>query len=116
MAVFFTCEEPQALLDAFQARIEQSEPKDSITTWVKSNDGRFYTHRANDWARKAWFRPVVSQTTLTFNIVKPANQNISTVAYAYYHGHLIETFLAHFDAMFTEARATAMPAINDLVG
>lgn len=116
MAVFFTCEEPRALLDAFQARIVQSEPKDSITTWVRSDDGRFYTHRANDWTRKAWFRPVVGQTTLTFNIVKPANQAISTVAYAYYHGHLIETFLAHFDTSFTDVRATALPATNDLIG
>lgn len=116
MAVFFTCEEPQALLNAFQARIDQSEPKGSITTWVRSEDRRFYTQRAEGWARKAWFRPSVSQTTLVFNIVKPANQNISTVAYAYYHGHLIETFMAHFDHMFADARATAMPAANDVVG
>lgn len=116
MAVFFSCEDPQALLNAFQARIEQSEPKDQITTWIRSEDGRFYTHRAKDWTRKAWFRPVIGPTTLAFNIVKPVNQAISTVAYAYYHGHLIETFLAHFDDLFADARATAMPAVNDLVG
>jgi hypothetical protein len=116
MAVYFTCEEPQALLTAFQDRVAQTEPRGSIATWVRSADGRFYTHRADAWTRKAWFRPSIGQTTLTFNIVKPANQAISTVAYAYYHGHLIETFLAHFDGMFVDARATAMPAVNDLVG
>lgn len=116
MAVFFTCEAPHALLQAFQDCIDQSEPKGSIRTWVRSDDRRFYTHRAEGWARKAWFRPSVSQMTLTFNIVKPANQNISTIAYAYYHGHLIETFLTHFDNRFTDVRATAMPAANDLVG
>jgi hypothetical protein len=35
------------------------------------------------------------------------------VVYAYYHGHLIETFLNHFDKDFTKAEATSLPTSGD---
>lgn len=117
MAVHFLCSEPQKLLDAFDGRIEQATPKGKITTWEKSSDGQFYTHRAPAWSRKAWFRPEVDAAggKLSFLIIKPKNAAISTVAYAYYHGHLIETFLAHFDGMFSTSRASALPLPGDKV-
>jgi hypothetical protein len=114
MAVHFECKDPRSLLDAFDARVTQLEPKGKITTWEKHTDGRHYTHRAPEWSRKAWLQPVIeSHGRLTFQIIKPTGMNISTVVYAYYHGHLIETFLAHFDSMFSSAQASAMPASGD---
>lgn len=115
MAVHFYCDAPQALLAAFNARIAQSEQKDKITTWELHSDGRHYTHRAADWNRKAWMRPVVETGQLTFNIVRSQNGSVTSVAYAYYHGHLIETFLAHFDGEFSNACASSMPEPSDRV-
>lgn len=115
MAVHFYCDAPQALLAAFNARITQTEQKNKITTWELHSDGQYYTHRAADWNRKAWMRPVVQTDRLTFNVVRSKDATVSSVAYAYYHGHLIETFLAHFDRMFSSASASAMPEAGDRV-
>jgi hypothetical protein len=116
MAVHFHCDTPQALLAAFNARIAQTEQKDKITTWELHGDGQHYTHRAADWNRKAWMRPSIHPGRLTFNIVRSQNASVSSVAYAYYHGHLIETFLAHFDSMFSTTSTSAMPEVGDRVG
>ena len=35
--------------------------------------------------------------------------------YGYYHGHLIETFLNHFDQSFSQGAASALPTNNDKV-
>jgi hypothetical protein len=40
---------------------------------------------------------------------------VSVTAYGYYHGHLIETFLNHFDNMFKVGAATASPTAPDKV-
>lgn len=104
----------QALLDEFDARIEQRERKAKITTWEKSNDGNYYTHKATEWTKKAWFKPAVAANKLIFNIIKPGNMNVTAVAYAYYHGHLIETFLNHFDNQFSAGQSSAMPAAGDV--
>jgi hypothetical protein len=57
----------------------------------------------------------VKSDQLVFNVIKPKDTNVTTIVYGYYHGHLIETFLNHFDADFTAGRATAMPSADDLV-
>lgn len=115
MAVHFTTTHPKDLLAQFDARIAQTEPKGKITTWVKSDDGKFYTHKAQDWAKKAWFQPKIEKDQLTFNIIRPKNANISVTVYGYYHGHLIETFLNHFDDRFGNAVASAKPEAGDIV-
>ncbi|UPG92848.1 hypothetical protein [Luteibacter aegosomatissinici] len=113
MAVYFKSSAPKSLLEQFDARIAQAEPKGRITTWEKSADGKYYTHKAPDWARKAWFKPVVDQGRLRFNIIRPQGANISVQVYGYYHGHLVETFLNHFDKSFDEGTSTAKPSQND---
>ncbi|MBA3912914.1 MAG: hypothetical protein H0X25_03440 [Acidobacteriales bacterium] len=113
MAIYFVSANPQALLNAFDSRIEQDEAKGKITTWLKSADGEYYTHASAEWRKKAWFKPVVESTRLTFNIIKPKNAIISSTVYGYYHGHLIETFLNHFDDSFETGCATALPASGD---
>lgn len=115
MAVVFITSSPKALLDNFKARIKQTEAKGKITTWSVDSDGDF-THKADDWIHKAWFRPVVGADRLTFNIIKNKDFNVASVVYAYYHGHLIETFLNHFDTQFKDANATALPVSNDHCG
>lgn len=112
MAVIFFAPSAQSLLTKFKQRISQSDVKGKITTWSFDEDGDF-THDAANWTREAWFRPVVSTDRLTFHIIKPANTKISSVVYAYYHGHLIETFLNHFDKDFSSGSATALPVAGD---
>lgn len=116
MAAVFFSEKPKTLLSEFDKRIEQKEAKGKITTWQKSDDGKYYTHKAADWAKKAWFKPSTSDGRLTFNIVKPKDRNVTTLVYAYYHGHLIETFLNHFDQDFSSGSATALPTSVDVCG
>ncbi|XBS69181.1 hypothetical protein ABK905_22375 [Acerihabitans sp. KWT182] len=116
MAAHFTTSDAESLLKAFDARISQTEAKGKITTWEKSDDGKYYTHKAADWSKKAWFRPKIEAAQLTFNIIKPKNKNVGVLAYAYYHGHLIETFLTHFDTSFDSGTASAMPEADDNVG
>lgn len=115
MAVDFYSPNPQELLKKFNKAIEQDEAKGKITTWVRSTDKQYYTHKAEAWNSKAWFRPAVKDGVLTFNIVKSQNSSISTVVYAYFHGHLTETFLNHFDSFFTKAISSAMPTSSDKV-
>jgi hypothetical protein len=115
MAIHFTTPNAASLLKNFDARISQSEPKGKITTWEKSTDGKYYTHKAPEWNKKAWFQPKVEAAQLTFNIIKPKDQNISTIVYAYYHGHLLETFLNHFDNAFSTGVASALPEQEDFV-
>ncbi|MER8623854.1 hypothetical protein [Mesorhizobium sp. LNJC403B00] len=114
MAALFITTEAQKLLNNFDARIAQKEQKGKITTWEKSDDGKFYTHKSQGWAKKAWFKPVISSDRLTFNIRKPQNANVELETYAYYHGHLIETFLNHFNKDFSSAQATPKPTAADL--
>jgi hypothetical protein len=114
MADYFFTDSPQTLLDEFNKRIDQKEPKGKITTWMRSDDGKFYTHKSDEWGKKAWFKPTVGKDKLTFNIIKPKDRNVTTPVYGYYHGHLIETFLNHFDKDFTKADASALPAIGDI--
>ena len=113
MAISFSTTDPKSLLNKFDAAISQTEPKGKIETWVRSDDGKYYTHKAPEWSKKAWLKAGTAPNELVFNIVRPQNSNVSSLVYGYYHGHLIETFLNHFDQLFTKGTATALPAAGD---
>lgn len=117
MAVHFICDQPSALLNMFIERVSQTEIKGKITTWRPDPSGRYYTHTSGDQHGKAWFKPNVppSGDRLTFNIVNPEDTLISSYSYAYYHGHLIETFLNHFDEAFLSGVSSALPESGDRV-
>lgn len=115
MAIHFTTSEAKALLKEFDARIDQKEAKGKVTTWERSEDGNYYTHKAPEWNKKAWFRSKIEANQLTFNLIKPKSSNISVIVYAYYHGHLLETFLNHFDKHFKDGVASALPEPDDNV-
>ena len=112
MSVTFYTDQPKQLLKAFDDSIKQTAAKGKITTWEKLPDDIHYTHKAADWHREAFFKAVIKDDKLVFNIVKPKGATVSTTAYAYYHGHLIETFLNHFDLQFTEGSASESPRIS----
>jgi hypothetical protein len=117
MATHFVTDQAKKLLDSFNARIAQTDAKGKITTWEKvvHDNITYYTHKSTEWKNEAFFKPEIKSTKLTFNIIKPGNKNISIKAYGYYHGHLIETFLNHFDDMFSVAQATAQPETGDKI-
>lgn len=115
MAVQFFTERPKALLAEFDNRIDQEEPKGRIVTWTRDKDGD-YTHAAKDWVCKAWFRPRIVEGCLVFNILGRTDTGLSTVVYGYYHGHLTETFLNHFDEMFKSAASSARLTAEDDAG
>lgn len=115
MAVYFTTTDPAGLLTAFKAAVRQKEEKGKIDTWELDSDGDI-THKADQWAKKLWFRPTVESSRLAFYTLPPNGQVIQTVAYGYYHGHLISTFLNHFDKQFSQGIATAQASGNDQIG
>jgi|ERR1700733_2571920 len=113
MSVTFFTPDAKKLREEFDARIAQREQKDKITTWEKSTDGIYYTHKATEWTKKAWFKATVGDDRLTFNIIKPKDASVSPVTYAYYHGHLTETFLNHFDRDFSSGQSSALATAGD---
>lgn len=110
MAVVFSCIYPEKLLDSFYKSIDDG----SIETWIYDEDGDF-THNATQWFSKAWFRPKINEDNLKFFIISSAGNPISSEIYAIYHGRLAETFLAHFDDLFTGCGITAMPIYGDIL-
>jgi len=117
MSVRFLTESSSALLKKFNDAIDQEESKGSITTWEKVRQGEttFYTHIAADWTKKAYFKAAALDNKLKFSIVRPKNKSVDQEVYAYYHAHLIETFLRHFSNDFTDARADAVADDSDNV-
>jgi len=116
MSVKFYTDRPGDLLKAFKDKINQKEQEGSITTWEITASG-YFTHKGKQYGRDAFFwgeaRP--QDGVLLFKLIRPEGKNISSRAYAYYHGHLVETFLNHFDKLFTSASASALPADGDNV-
>jgi hypothetical protein len=111
MSLHFATSTPKKLLDAFKKAIDDGK----VVTWSYDTDNDF-THTAQQWKSLAWLRPrVVEGKDLIFSIVKPTNGKISTEVYAVYHGRFIESMLVHCDSMFTDARATSLPADGDIV-
>lgn len=114
MSVTFITNDPEGLLEKFKTRIKQTSQKGQIRTWELDEDGDF-THSADDWRLKAYFHPEVKDDRLVFYIHRYKPQAVKTIVYGYYHGHLIETFLNHFDKDFSEAHASALAVAGDNV-
>lgn len=112
MAVRFFTKSPAALLKAFDEKIDQKEREGSITTWVRDSKG-FYTHTSR-WGRKAYFKANPRfEDRLVFNVVPPAGSVVEPEVYAFYHGHLVETFINHFAGKFSTACAGGKPTEQD---
>jgi hypothetical protein len=109
MAITVTTPGPQALLAAILKAITERH----VETW-SYKDG-YFTHTPDQWRHRAFLKPITTGTSLVLNIVRPQGENISSEVYAVYHGRFIEMILAHFEAMFDTARATAAVSQGDLV-
>lgn len=109
MAVIVATSQPQEL----KRQIITDIKNETIETWEFDQSGVFFTHKADQWRRKAWFKMTVRSGELVFNIVRPKNGGISSVVYAEYHGLLIRMLLAHYEASFTTAGATALAVADD---
>lgn len=114
MAVNFVTSNPSNLLAEFKKRIKQSDSKGKITTWEEDSDGDF-THKSSQWGNRAWMHPVIKSGILTFVIIGQKDTVLVTEVYGFYHGHLTETFLNHFDNSFSTASSTALPTPEDRV-
>lgn len=115
MAVNFFTSDPNLLLESFNEHISQKELEGKITTWIRDQAGD-YTRTSDNWKFKAWFRPKIIEGALVFNIMGRTDTVMPTVVYGHYHGHLTETFLNHFDKLFSSASSTALLAKGDTLG
>jgi hypothetical protein len=111
LAVHFRTNDPAKLLAAYKKVIDDGH----VTTWSYDKDGDF-THTAEQWIRKAWLTPSISQGELVFYILGPKEVQITTTVYAIYHGRFIESMLRHCDSLFTSGTASSLPEVGDIIG
>jgi hypothetical protein len=112
----FKTEAPAALLKKFNDAIAGNGSGKEIDTWVKVTTGAHkgkFTHTSPRQKEKAYFDAVVGSGRLDFKISWPDNKwpSDGDYMYAYYHGHLSETFLHHFRESFSTLTATAKPYV-----
>jgi len=108
MSLSFKTSNPQALLSAFKKAIDDEH----IVTWSYDAAGDF-THTPPQWRYRAWLRPAIGLGELNLFMVPRKDSRISSEEYAIYHGRYAEAMLAHFDRLFWECSATAMPSLGD---
>ena len=111
MAVHFSTSNPRALLKAFEAAVRRGEK--SVSAWGFAEDGEHYTCVAEQWVAKAWFKPQLLASVLTFNIVRSADDYVTKEAYSHYHALLVQTFLEGLDHMFSMVGVTSAPSAGD---
>ncbi|MEI7181969.1 hypothetical protein WCT96_01425 [Pectobacterium carotovorum] len=99
MTIRFWTDNPQGLLNKFKELIEQDEPKGRINTWEQQSGG--FRHTAKDWKELGLFKPKIAddKKSLIFHMTTVKND----YAYAYYHGHLLQTFIEHLGGHFDRA-------------
>ncbi|AFI89583.1 hypothetical protein [Pectobacterium parmentieri] len=99
MTIRFWTNNPQGLLNKFKELIEQDEPKGRINTWEQHSEG--FRHTARDWKELGLFIPRIADDnkSLIFNMKGVKN----AYAYAYYHGHLLQTFIEHLGGRFSSS-------------
>lgn len=104
MAVRLFTKNARALLDAINAAIDESR----IDTWAYDSAGDF-THTTNDqqWANRAWLRPVIQSDRLRLNIIFASGEKQQREVYGIYHGRFIEMAVIHFPKLFETGLATA---------
>jgi hypothetical protein len=111
MAVHFSTSNPRALLKAFDAAVRRAES--GAGAWGIAEDGAHYTCVAEQWVAKAWFKPQVLASVLTFNIIRSADDYVTKEAYSHYHAQLVQTFLGSLDHMFSMVGVTSAPSAGD---
>jgi hypothetical protein len=112
VAIFFKTKTPNRLLTTYKTAVDAGR----VRTWSYDADGDF-THTAEQWKNKAWFRPrVETGELLVFNILAPTDSTLTADVYGLYHGRFVESMLAHCDRLFNEATITALAVDGDIIG
>jgi len=103
---------PTELLVAIRKAISDG----TVATWDSTPQGSItHTAASGQWKNKAWFRGVVGDDGIIFNIIRPKGSNVSSEVYAIYHGRLAEMLLAHFDASIESIEITSLAGDGDVV-
>lgn len=113
MALYFNSSNPAQLQKLFEDAVALGGKKGGISTWEKHKDGNYFTHIGGQFGRDAWFQPKVEKDRLVFNLLIVQGKQFDPMVYAYYHGHLIETMIHHFESAFTLASATPRGVAED---
>lgn len=107
MLKFYT-KDPAGLLQKFKAKLKARQGQDSIQTWEQA--GENFGHTSERWKNKLEFKATInaeaSEPNLAFGMVAmtKGTQEERQIIYAYYHGHLLQTFVDHLGEHFTAAR------------
>jgi hypothetical protein len=118
MAIHFRSNDPGRLLVALNQAIDNhhhNRQGQRIDTWryVLHQQHYFYTHTSANWRDKAWLRADIEQGHLAFYILAFEGVRLTRDTYAYYAGHLIETFIRHFAGAYNLAQSTPNASGND---
>lgn len=120
MSIRYRSADPSRLLAAFNQAIDNHQngrqgPRVDTWRYVLHQQHYFYTHTSQNWRDKAWLRADVEQGQLAFYILPVENVRVTRDTYAYYAGHLTETFIRHFAGAFSLAQTTSNADGNDAV-
>jgi hypothetical protein len=111
-----TPETPTTLLKRFEDAIAGKGTGKQIDTWMKVKSGPHagrFTHISDRQKDDAYFSVSQGKDELHFSIHYPGEKKPTgwDYTYAYYHGHLSETFIYHFASFFSTSTATAKPYV-----
>lgn len=107
MLKFYT-QDPAGLLQKFKAKLKAKQGQDSIQTWQQVGDN--FGHTSERWKGKLAFKANINadatQPNLSFTVgpMAKGTQEERQIIYAYYHGHLLQTFVDHLSGYFTAAQ------------
>lgn len=99
------------IVEDIKGKIDNEE----IVTWSYDGDGDF-THSVDQWANKAWLRPVFLEDNpkfMVFAIVGRKGFTISIDEYSIYHGRFVETLLKYY-SKFIENMQVTVPRESSL--
>ncbi|WP_369975450.1 hypothetical protein [Xanthomonas bundabergensis] len=106
MLKFYT-KDPAELLQKFKAKLKAKQGQDSIKTWEQV--GENFGHTSERWKNKLEFKANVNagaekpNLAFTMTSIEKGTQEEQQIVYAYYHGHLLQTFVDHLGEHFTAA-------------
>lgn len=103
MALIFETNRPEKLLESLKNAVRAGS-----IAWEIDEDGDF-TYSPQKWKYEAWLHPSVGKHRLTFYILPPKTDTITTEVYAVYHARFLQMMLTYFDELFDSCRASAQP-------
>lgn len=118
MALFLTTPNAAGLMRSFNQAIANNvhqAPGPRVATWrhVVHEGSNYYTHTSANWKDKAFFRGEVEANRAAFYIGPAKGVTLKRDVYAYYAGHLAETFMRDFPTLFASAQATSNAVGDD---